>query len=106
MLRHFCHVWGDDCGKLLDLFTIVRDKLFPTLPPLGLFPGKEFRAVENYLNDELRYLIEHGYYSDFPENGEFRLTIKGAILFAWKNLWPWKNIVEILERRAALKAIS
>ncbi|WP_027358269.1 hypothetical protein [Desulforegula conservatrix] len=96
----------DDCGRLFELFELVRSRFSSNIEPLGFTIGKEFRAVENYLNEELRYLIENGYYSDSPENGEFKLTIKGAILFTWKNLWPWKNFVEVLERRAAIKAIS
>lgn len=95
-----------DCLELLEVFRLVKARYSSGKTPLGFVNGKEFRAVENYLNEELNYLIENGYYSDEPVDGKFKLTIKGALLFTWKNLWPWKNIISMLEIRAAKKAVS
>lgn len=95
-----------DIADLFNIFEIIRGRFFSEAEPSGFVLGKEFRAVENYLNDELLYLISSGYYADTPENGEFRLTLKGAVLFTWKNLWPWKNIIEMKDRFIARRAVS
>ncbi len=68
--------------------------------------GKEFEAVESYLNRELSELIERGWVQSKTVAGNRRLTIKGASLMTWKMLWPIKQILNRIDISYSNRAIE
>jgi len=68
--------------------------------------GKEFEAVESYLNRELNELIERGWVQSKVVAGNRRLTIKGALLMTWKLVWPIKQISNRSDIAYSMRAIS
>ena len=66
--------------------------------PERLTIGQELAEVQNYLNAELEDLISRRYLSAKVANGQRRFTLKGAFLMAWKLLWPWKVIDDVVSR--------
>jgi len=68
-------------------------------PAVPLRDGTEFAQVAATLNDELQQLINRGYVASDARNGQRSLTLKGALLFAWKSLWPWRYFRQRLEEK-------
>lgn len=65
--------------------------------PMPLTAGQEFRQLEALLNSELERLVSSGYYSRKVIDGFRPITLKGAIRFSWKSLWPWQAIRQRLD---------
>lgn len=80
---------------LFEAFKNIRAKSQYGLPE-RLTIGQELAEVQNYLNEELEDLISRRYLSANVANGQRRFTLKGAYLMAWKLLWPWKTIDNLI----------
>jgi hypothetical protein len=79
----------------------TTQRLIATLPnsatPKPLPRAAEFTEVERILNRELEWLVDEGYYARQVVNGFHPMTLKGAVLFSWKSLWPWQQIRQWLD---------
>ncbi len=58
------------------------------------------------LDDETIKLVNQGYLMRQSENGAHRLTAKGALLFTWKHVWPWKPLRDKLQLAASRRALD
>lgn len=74
--------------------------------PLALRAGEEFHQVEALLNGELERLVKGGYYSADQASGYRPITLKGALLFSWKSLWPWQPIRQHLDLLRARRRLQ
>lgn len=59
---------------------------------LTVTQGEAFQQLETQMNGELKELVQGGYYSARVIDGYRPITLKGAILFSWKSLWPWQTL--------------
>ena len=88
----------------------TTQKLIATLPdsatPKPLPRGAEFAEVESILNREVEWLVDQGYYSRQALDGFHPVTLKGAILFSWKSLWPWQQLRQRLDVRRSQRLLT
>ncbi|MFZ5757121.1 MAG: hypothetical protein ACOY3X_09475 [Pseudomonadota bacterium] len=63
-------------------------------------------AMEVWLDAELDALIAGGYVSETVQDGQRRLTVKGAILMTWKLCWPVKPVLARIDRASARQALA
>lgn len=67
---------------------------------------QDIAAIEAYMNAEVSFLVERGYYSRTQSNGKRRITFMGACYAAWRLAWPSKPILLYLQRRRAEQAAA
>ncbi len=79
--------------ELERLFLRIRDHHFKSRARKSNPPEQVFVEMESSMNRELEQLIEMGYYADTAKEGRRKISLKGAIIFCWKLLWPWKFIL-------------
>jgi hypothetical protein len=92
-----------EIGELLERFRRLRERC-GLQDPVTLPQGGELASLERFMNSEVAALRELGLYADRCDKGLRRLTIKGAYLFSWKLMWPWKPLRVWVARRRALAA--
>lgn len=93
-----------DVHALNDLLALARkigvykEKENPRQP----FPeGKEFEAIERFLQRESESLVQRGWYSPLVIEDYRRLTLRGAFLMTWRLLWPTRSILQRKARKEA-----
>lgn len=94
-----------DIAALFERFKCLRSKMSSRLP-VAVSAGDALQSTEDYLNAQLDYLIEKGYYAAPNAHGKRPLTIKGAVLMTWRLAWPSKMFRMYLARRRAERAVA
>ena len=92
-----------------ELVTVSRkivDHYFYEKKPVALPEGEEMQMIEHYMNEELRELVDKGYLKKEASSNERGITLKGAYLFTWKLLWPFKQLISYKVRRHAQQILQ
>ncbi len=104
------HVWrfpGMQVPELHTAFVKLRARHERTNSPLpSLSTEAPLADLSRRLDEETAKLMDAGYLVRRVENGAHRLTPKGAILFTWKFVWPWKPLRNKLQLAAARRALD
>ncbi len=100
----FPHI--NDCSELLSITEKLIGQYKSNCVPKPLVSGHEFQTIEDHLNEEVQHLIDTGWVSPTPFEGEYRLTIKGAILMTWKMCWPIKGIINRMDVNRSIAALK
>ena len=79
-------------GTLHDAALKLMAGLQGPAQPVSLSVGAEFQQVTEILNDEIQRMVQLGYYQSQAVDGFYPISLKGAILFSWKSLWPWQQL--------------
>ncbi len=94
-------------GESPDALLAILRQLNPEVPPIGAFaaPGALFELLARLPDLRLAWLIERGYLHPQPVDGAHRYTAKGALVAAWRSLWPGSALVRANRRRIARAAL-
>lgn len=92
--------------ELYVAFTRLRAGLQPhKAPTQTLAVGSELADLARWMNLETTSLVERGYFTP-TDGGQVRLTPKGACLFTWRLVWPWKPLLNSIELARARRALA
>jgi hypothetical protein len=97
---------GMPVTELYDAFNRIKGRLSRRKTPLPREPGQELADLARWMDLEVVDLIERGYYHRTVHDGHHRLTLKGACLFTWRMVWPWKPLLTYLELSRARRALA
>ncbi len=87
-------LWMPEVRFPSDLY-VYHERLverFALSPKRDILNGHPVQYMKTYAENEVTYWIKKGYYKLEAADGVYRLTWKGAVLTAWKQLWPIKPI--------------
>jgi len=79
--------------ELVTVSRKIADRYFYDKKPIALPKGEEMQMIERYMNEELQELVDKGYLKRGTNSDERGITLKGAYLFTWKLLWPFKQLI-------------
>jgi hypothetical protein len=87
-------IWMPEIQDPSDLYELHQRlvKAFCPRPKEYNVDGKPGQYMNKYSANEIAHWAEKGYYKLDAKADVFRLTWKGAVLIAWKMLWPLKPI--------------
>jgi hypothetical protein len=94
-----------DIAVVFEKFKTIRAKL-SLGQPISVSANDVLQSTEDYLNAQLDYLVEQGYYCAPDPGGTRPITLKGACLMTWRSAWPSKPIAMFLARRRAERAAN
>ncbi len=98
---------GMPVTELYDAFNRIKRRLSRHKTPVRtLEPDQELAGLARSLDLEIVELIKRGYYCRIAQDGQHRLTLKGACLFTWRLVWPWKPLLTYLELSRARRALT
>jgi hypothetical protein len=80
--------------RLVDRHAPPAERFIPT-------PGTEHLHLAHSLNKAHDRQVEFGYMYLDEASGDYRPTLKGAFLMAWKLAWPVKQVREAMAKREA-----
>lgn len=101
---HTIQFWNEkDLGTLYAMHQRISERL-STAPPILTLTERFGDDVEQYiqtavLQEPCDYQVEVGLLRRVE--GGYRLTFKGAVVFVWQELWPWKWVRRHRLRHAA-----
>lgn len=98
---------GMPTPELHAAFVKLRASLARANAPISsLSTASPLSDLSRRLDDETKKLINGGYLVRTAMDGAYRLTPKGAILFTWKFVWPWKSLRDKLQLAASRRALD
>lgn len=96
----------NDPATLLDIFRKIRKRMAQQLPVKDWDPANGIAVVEDALARESDELVRLGYSREaVDDEGQRGLTIKGAYLMTWKNVFPGKQVQDWLDLRRARRIL-
>jgi hypothetical protein len=75
-------------------------------PTRTLEIGDELTDLAQKMNLDVAGLVKRGYYTPSADRSQYRLTLKGACLFTWRLVWPWKPLFNYFELARARRALA
>jgi len=107
---HHENVVMPDVRDALELFRLHRTRVArkaatvaQTMLTRGTSAEQRLTFATRQLLDSTNFHIQCGYRKRSPEG--MRLTVRGAILSAWRGLFPWKQLGQRRRQRAAAEVV-
>ncbi len=98
---------GMPISELYGAFTKINARLQQhKTPTRTLEIGGELTDLARKMDLELAGLVKRGYYTPSADRSQYQLTLKGACLFTWRLVWPWKPLLNYIELAWARRALA
>lgn len=99
-----------DINELEDLYGALlklKSSLNNTSASVPYGSAYGFDKVEEFMGRESDELVKMGYCrEDIDDDGKRSLTLKGAFIFTWKNVFPIKQIYDALDQSYSRKMLN
>ena len=92
--------------KLFEIFQWVTARDTKKSVPVGLAGGREAEMVAQALEKEAAIQAQRGFYVLNDNRTRYRLSWKGAFILTERQVFPFKQMISYLDRRAAKKATA
>jgi hypothetical protein len=84
----------------------LKNKHFANKPPIFSFEEEGIKFLESSFREARMHEIEVGYIYLNRSGTKYRLTLKGAILTIWKDMWPVCDVRRIMRHIKARNILS